>query len=96
MRTTAIVSSPPARVPVPRCARAAQQCYQSTELHLPSGSSAAGREQARAFRSISETFLREETKAEAQRELLLFGIVIAICSWPVAVAIKVAVAMATW
>jgi hypothetical protein len=91
-----MISSPQARLPVPRCALAAQQCYQTPELHAPSGGSTAGREQARAFRAISDTFLRKETKRETQCELLLFGIVIAICSWPVAVAIKVAVEAATW
>jgi hypothetical protein len=86
--------------PRPRCIAASCCHYQAPDHQLPGGSSASGNRELsaslRSFRAIAQEYLRNEERLYSWSELLLFGTVIAISAWPVAVAIELAVIAANW
>ena len=80
----------------PRCSLAAVSFYQTPARHQPGESSASRRAKLREFRALGEHYFRAEAPAQQRRELVLFTLIGLISTWPVAMAIKLAVAAATW
>lgn len=64
--------------------------FHPTDLEIPGGDHARelqGRSAAlRAFRRMSEDYLQREAPAHAARELMLFGVIVVLTAWPIALA----------
>ena len=46
------------------------------------------RAELRRFRKLSSEFLRKETPRDYLKELLLFGIIVAVSAWPIALMLR--------